>query len=31
VLVLLAWAAVARRPGRQAAPSARISSASTIR
>ncbi|WP_399552811.1 glycosyltransferase 87 family protein [Streptomyces sp. WELS2] len=31
VLVLLAWAAAARRPARQAAPSARISSASTIR
>ncbi|MFF5473088.1 glycosyltransferase 87 family protein [Streptomyces achromogenes] len=31
VLVLLVWAAAARRPGRQAAPSARISSASTIR
>lgn len=31
VLVLLAGAAAARRPGRQAAPSARISSASTIR
>ncbi|MFD0393828.1 hypothetical protein ACFQ3Z_21420 [Streptomyces nogalater] len=31
VLALLAGAALARRPPRQAAPSARISSASTIR